>query len=225
MSVRTWFMFATGLAEPLSVPVGTKAAMIAHVENIERVLGIKRTTFENNPTHWDTHFDKGLFAGVSDEVLCETVEHHNTWVRCTYRDFAKWSAAPVENGEQLAPADCELFWFGCQELTVPVDRWTRQYYVARMDHVYDVLRGRESEEGVRLDAPKLTPKQAAAVIRVFGEFIDLHDMRLDVPHGHDYLASSYDGGYDWCGDCARAMHPDDIGLCKRRKCELREELA
>jgi hypothetical protein len=42
-----------------------------------------------------------------------------------------------------------------------------------------------------------SPKQAAAVVTLFAEYLDDYDMRLDVPNGHDYLASSYNGGYDW----------------------------
>lgn len=223
MSYRTWFEFATGLSKAMTVPPGTKAALVAHVEDVERTLSIERTKFEDNPVHWDTHFKKNLFSAVSDQVLCDTVEKHNRWVRRMYRQFAEWSEKPPTPGETLTPEDCAAFWFGFELLRVPVARWTREFYRARMNNVYDQLRGIESEEGGSLDAPKLTPKQAAAVICVFSQYLDLHDLRLDVPHGHDYLASSYDGGYDWCGTCARAMHPDDVGSCRRRKCELRKE--
>jgi hypothetical protein len=112
---------------------------------------------------------------------------------------------------------------------VPTERWTAEYYKERMDCLYAVMRGRETE-GVSLDVKALTVKQAAAVARLFAEFLDPGDNRLDVPHGHDYLASSYDGGYYWCAGedakpsgCYRAVHPDDIGDCRRRKCPLKEE--
>jgi hypothetical protein len=60
-------------------------------------------------------------------------------------------------------------------------------------------------------------------------------LRLDVPQrpgrkfdGMDYLASSSDGGYEWCsGDhgtgCFKPIHPDHVCECKRKKCPLREE--
>lgn len=225
MSVRTFFMFTAGLASPVLVPAGTRAALTAHVERVESVLGIVRTKFESNPTHWDRADRSVATSPIKDDLLCDTVEEHNRWVRNTYRQFEKWLASPVVDGELLTPVDAELFWFGLEELEVPVTRWTRAFYVERMNQVYDVLRGLESEEGERLEAPKLTPKQAAAVINVFSGYLDTYDMRLDVPDGHDYLASSYDGGYDWCGTCYKAIARDDPRQwnCKRRKCEVREE--
>jgi hypothetical protein len=219
--VRTWFAFASGLAKPVTVPVGTTAALATHVASVEARLGLCVTQYLDNPKHWDHWAMK--FENVSDEVLCETVEEHNRWVRRTYRQLVDWYEKPLASGEVLTPEACAEFWHGFEELVVPPERWTMEYYRARMESAYDVLRGCESEEGRTLGAPKLTPKQASAVIRVFEEYLDRHDLRLEVPWGHDYLASSYDGGYDWCGTCCRAMHPDDVGGCRRKKCELREE--
>ena len=36
------FSLSTGLETPLSVPIGTKAMLIAHVEQMERTLGVRR---------------------------------------------------------------------------------------------------------------------------------------------------------------------------------------
>ena len=92
----------------------------------------------------------------------------------------------------------------------------------KMNHLYEVMRGRP-DDGVSFDETPLTERQAAQVINIFSTYLDEHDMRLDVPRGHDYLASSYDGGYDWCEKCGCAVHPDDIGSCEKKKCPLREE--
>lgn len=89
--------------------------------------------------------------------------------------------------------------------------------------LYEVMRGRKSE-GVTFDEKALTPKQTAKVIILFSEFLDHHDIRLDVPNGRDQLASSTDGGYDWCEKCG-AMDPDDVPDCRKRGCPLRKELA
>lgn len=223
MSYHVFFAFSSGLSAPLKVPVGTRAAIMAHIESVESALPLKRTRYKKNPTHWD-HWKRD-FSKVPDEVLCETVSAHNQWVRQCYEDLARWSENPVEDGEEITPEDAEKFWFGLEELRVPPQRWTEDYYRERMEVIYEVMRGRPTE-GVTFDARKLNPKQAAAVICLFSEFLDTHDIRLDVPNGRDYLASSSDGGYEWCEKCG-PVHPDDIGYdgngCRKRKCPIRAE--
>ena len=105
---------------------------------------------------------------------------------------------------------------------MPPERWTDDYFRDRMEHLYEVMRGRESE-GVTFDAKPLTEKQAASIIRIFDQFLDPCDLRLDVPNGRDYLASSSDGGYDWCEKCG-PMVWDDVGDCRKRGCPLLKEL-
>lgn len=218
MSFHVFFSFSTGLAQPLSVPKGTKAEILAHVEEVERVLGLERTKFGDNPAHW-THWNRN-FDKVPDDLLCKTVEKHNRFVQRLYEQLEAWTREPVADGEQLTPEDAAEFWHGLEMLKVPPARWNREYYRARMDELYEVMRGREAV-GMSLDARTLTPRQAAAVVRIFDQYLDPNDDRLDVPHGYDHLASSYDGGYDWCDKCCRPIHPDDNG-CGRRKCPLRE---
>lgn len=238
MSYHVFFTFAAGLSKTLSVPKGTKKSYLEHVERVEKTLGLARVRYQDNPVHWDDF--KRDFSKIDDELLCQTVLKHNAWVRQSYADFTFWSEHPFTVGkghqdqfpntafpagweaEQITPDDAKLFWHGFEMLEVPVDRWTREYYVSRMEHLYEVMRGRE-HEGVSFDAKRLNEKQAAAVIRLFAEYLDAHDMQLDVPRHHDYLASSYDGGYEWCDNCGCAVHPDDIGSCKKKKCPLREE--
>ena len=224
MSVQVFFAFSSGLAVTLKVPTGTKQALLTHVEEVEAILGLKRSKYKDNPVHWD-HWDPEYRAGfpkVDDELLCKTVGSHNDWVRHTYRKFGEWSAHPVEGGEEITSEEAALFWHAFQELSVAPRRWTADYYRSRMESLYEVMRGRESE-GVSFDVKALTPAQASAVIRIFEPFLDSHDLRLEAPHGHDYLASSYDGGYSWCDKCFRAMTPDDGACCPRRKCPLADQ--
>lgn len=223
MSFHTFFAFSTGLTAPRLVPVGTKARLLAHVEEVERTLGLKRATSDSGAywDHWDPAYRAG-FPDVDDEVLCQAVDAHNALVRRFYADLQEWAETPPADGETLTPEGAAEFWHGLVELQVEPGRWTRAFYTKRMEHLYEVMRGRESE-GVTLDAKALTPVQAAAVIRIFDGYLDSHDCRLDVPHGHDHLASSYDGGYDWCGTCCRAMIWEDARRCRRHKCELKEE--
>lgn len=250
MSYHTFFTLAAGLKKPIRVPKGTLAACQDHIERVERCLGFETTQYGDNPPHWKSTEPKD---DVDDELFCDVASAHNRWVRWLYGKLAEWSRTPkrkkladgwhtnqwprptddrwrlmpgnygkpVET-EMLTPDDAQTFWHGLEDIPVPAERWTRNYYVERMQHVYEVMRGAE-REGVIFDAPALTTKQAAAVINLFSEFLDEHDMRLDVPRGRDYLASSYDGGYDWC-DTHGAVSRDDGICCSNKKCDLRQEL-
>jgi hypothetical protein len=227
MSFQVFFMFASGLATPLKVPSGTKQRIIDHVLEVEKVLSLKREKFEDNSVHWD-HFDdnyrNGFPSVTDDEILCSTIRDHNEWVRSVYKDFADWAEKPVADGETITPDDAQEFWHGFSELTVPLARWTDGYYRDRMEHLYEVMRGR-SNQGVDFDARPLTVKQAAAVINLFATYLDIGDIRLDVPNGYDHLAASIDGGYTWCEKCG-PVHPgdyDDETGCGKRKCPLRNE--
>ena len=216
MSYHMYFAFSQGLAAPMMVPKGTKDRLNEHVRQVEKTLKIKRTKFLDNPEHWNGF--KLDYSHVSDKELCEIADKHNAWVRWVYEQFCEWSKTPPEDGEQITPEEAQEFWPGLTMIEVPPNRWTPEYYTARMECLYEVMRGRESE-GISFDAKALTEKQAANVIRLFAEFLDRGDRRLDVPKGHDYLASSYDGGYEWCEKCG-AVCPDDVAQCRRRKCPL-----
>jgi len=221
MSVHVFFSFSSGLSSPLSVPAGTKDSCIAHVTGVEQKLCIPRVQYKDNPPHWDTLFKWDIKA-IDDALLCETVIEHNQWVQSLYEAFGKWSKTPVADGEELTPADAQEFWFGLELLEVPLEKWTQDYYRNRMEHLYEVMRGRDSE-GVSFDTKALTVRQAAEVIILFSEYLDSGDIRLDVPAGYDELAASSDGGYEWCDRCGKAIHPDDIARCHRRKCPLKED--
>jgi len=250
MSYHTFFTLAAGLKKPIRVPKGTLAACQDHIERVERCLGFETTQYGDNPPHWKSTEPKD---DVDDELFCDVASAHNRWVRWLYEKIGEWARTPArkkltdgwhENHyprphedrwrlmsgnygkpvetEVLTPADAQTFWHGLVDIQVPVERWSKDYYIDRMQHLYEVMRGNE-REGVNFDAPKLTTKQAAAVINLFSEFLDEHDMRLDVPRGRDYLASSYDGGYDWC-DTHGAVSRDDGICCSNKKCDLRQEL-
>jgi hypothetical protein len=226
MSFHVFFAFSTGLVKPLHAPLGTKVSIAAHVEEVETALGLKRISNgigEDYPIYWDYNTRPGGASArkIDDEVMCRVVSAYNKWVRQLYDDFEEWASKPPDKFEVITEKDAAGFWFALVELKVPPERWSREYYVERMEHLYTVMRGHE-DEGVNFDAKALTPKQAAAVIRIFDRYLDDYDARLDVPHGHDHLASSYDGGYDWCGTCCRPMIWEDAMACRRRKCELRE---
>ena len=242
MSYKVHFSFSWCIAGTLTVPAGTKAAALAHVERVESVLGLKRVSpgkenvkayGPNYPARWNSW--KRDFSKIDQDLLCKTVEDHNAWVRQMYDQFGAWAKTPfqpttwIKESEQLTPADAREFWHGFEIIHLTPDLWSRDYYRARMESVYSVMRGVESE-GCSFDAKSLTQQQAGAVINLFSAFLDSHDLRLDVVqnpgrgfNGQDRLASSYDGGYDWCDGCFKPIDYDCIGDCKRRKCPLREE--
>lgn len=219
MAFHVFFAFSTGLAKTIYAPKGTKAAIDEHVKWIEGTLNLEREQYLDNPVHWNS---RNRFDGIADDVLCAAVKEHNAWVRKMYERFGEWSkATPKKPREAITARDAKKFWHVLETLDVPLDRWNMDYYRDRMAHLYDVMRGQESE-GVTFGEKALTPRQAAEVINIFSTYIDEWDLRLDVPKDRDYLASSYDGGYSWCYKCFRPIAEDDLD-CKKRGCPIMSE--
>ncbi len=221
MSFHVFFSMSVGLSCPLMVPKGKLAEILRHVQWVEAELGYKTEQYRDNPKHWKTTAPK---EGVSDETYCETAEAHNDYVRSLYDDFGKWSKEPSEDGEIITPDDAKQFWHGLQTINVPLSRWTKEYFKARMDALYETMRGRDAE-GVSFDAKPLTIEQASAVITLFDQYLDDHDIRLEVPKGYDSLYSSDD--YAWCDKCG-AVHWDDVDYeikrCRKKGgCSLRRD--
>jgi hypothetical protein len=113
-------------------------------------------------------------------------------------------------------------------IEVPYWRWTAEHYHNRMEHAYEVMRGRSSE-GEHFDEEPLSIRQANAVIRVFSRWMDADDVRLEVPNGHDELKRSDDGGYSWCENCG-AVDGSEVrwqaARCERaQECPLRQLFA
>ena len=100
MSYEVFFSMSTGLAKTFHVPAGSKASILQHIEEVERVLGLKRSKYLDNPVHWD-NFDPAMrdgFPGIEDELLCSTVEAHNRWIRMWYERLSHWSEHPFRRG-------------------------------------------------------------------------------------------------------------------------------
>jgi len=218
MSFHVFFDMSVGLNSSLHVPTSTLDEIRAHIAHVEDVFGLEATQYRDNPPHWKSRTPS---KEVTDEVYCEVASEHCAWVRRLYRKFGEWSKTPITDGEELTPEIAKTFWHGLTMIEVPPERWTDDYYRERMEHLYEVMRGRESE-GVTFDTKALTEKQAAAVIRIFDQFLDPGDLRLDVPNGYDHLASSSDGGYDWCEKCG-PMVWEDVPDCRKRGCPLKKE--
>jgi hypothetical protein len=221
MSFHVFFEFSQGFSGPMTVPKGTLKRIVDHVQWVESELGYETEQYRDNPKHWKTTKPK---EGVSDETYCEVAEEHNMFVRYLYSDFSKWAETPPADGEIITQDDAKEFWHGLQTIIVPTSRWTKEYYIARMQALYETMRGRDSE-GMSFDAKSLTIEQADAVITMFDQYLDSHDVRLAVPVGYDSLYSSDD--YAWCDKCG-AIHWDDVEYrikhCRKRGgCSLRRD--
>jgi len=221
MPHHVFFMFSSGLEKPIRAPAGTKGAIARHVEYVERTLNLTRTQYEDNPWHWDHRLDKA-WANISDDALCNAVTVHNRWVRGLYLKFDEWAKDPVVGGDTITPEDAKGFWGALRILSVPMERWSEQYYFERMEYVYSVLRGHECA-GTEMRAEALTAEQARDVIWLFSQWLDRWDSDIEVPLGCDHIASSKDGGYIWCDNCG-AVTEDHVAECEDPKCPARRDM-
>lgn len=203
---RTYFFFIRGLSASLYVPKGTLAGIQQHVAQVEKRFSLKIETYKNGSRHW---CDRSIHAAeiskdIKDEDYCNWAQGHNDWMRWLYGKFCEWSEKPAVDGETITPEDAEQFWHALCEIPIPLTRWTQDYFKSRMDHAYRVMRGQESE-GIKLFAPELTPQQAGAVIRIFSDWLDLWDTRLEVCRDMDELTEEY----HWCEQCGEAIYYED----------------
>lgn len=218
MSYAVLFDFATGLERPVIAPVGTLARIREHVAHVEKALGLRSERYLENPAHWTR--ESLRCEGVDDAVLCREARAHNEWVLQLFRDFGRWHAEPAPTpSETITNEDAQTFWHALARIEVPRERWTETYYVEEMGDLYEVLRGRPTG-GVSSDVRPLSAEQAGAVIRLIEPYVGVGDPRLEVPKGHDHLATSDD--YVWCSTCGRGAYPDDARRCRRRGCEARK---
>ncbi|MFH0995783.1 MAG: hypothetical protein V1844_09845 [Pseudomonadota bacterium] len=216
MSYKMFFEFSSGLTGPIQAPKGELQRILDHVKSVEESLGYETEQYKDNPKRWKSTKPSD---GVTNKVFCEVAEDHNRFVMRLFDAASDWHEKPPADCETITPEDATKFWHGLRLIHVPPERWTGDYYRARMESLYDVMRGRESD-GVTFNEKPLTPRQAAQVINLFSPFLDESDLRLDVPKGHDYLASSCDGGYVWCEKCG-AVTSEHAEMCQKRKCPVR----
>jgi hypothetical protein len=218
MSYRIFFELSFGLSTPIIVPKGTLSEITKHIQKVENELGFKTEQFKDNQPHWVNTEPKN---GISNEQLCNIAEEHNTYVRWLYGLFERCTKEPPKDGEAITPEDAAKFWHGLQLIDVPIEKWNGDYYQQRMIALYEAMRGRETEGNI-FDSKPLTAKQAGDVINLFAQYLDLEDIRLDVPIGQDYLTNE-DYDHVWCDKCGGLVTYQHAYGCKKRKCYLKEE--
>lgn len=164
-----------------------------------------------------------------------TVRNHNADVRAFYQDLGVWQKRKWKRGESetITPAQAVEFWGGLQILELPRKLWDEDHFRAYMEHLHTLLT-RGSSDGVELDCPPFNPSQAGAILELLEAEIDEwgYDMRFAIPldadlQPYDCIASSVDGGYDWCSKCGPIHSNDFRARCrvcpnaKTGKCDLK----
>ena len=215
--VEARFVFTMGLREPMVVPAGTLAEAQAHVQHVEKCLGLVAEKYHDNPARW-----RGTTptVEVTDEVLGTVASEHDEWIDWLWCRLSEWFKNPPTGAtEVLTPDGAATFWHGTQAIRVPLERWDERYYRERMEEVYEILRGR-TMRGVTLEQRALTPQQASGVLWLLAEHlrIEVGDQRLEAPRAWEWdskarrhklvqldevqASDGYDGaGYDWCERC------------------------
>lgn len=180
---HAFFDFRAGLKQPLSVCEGHFQSLLNDIASVEQRLGLVREDQGDNVARWKSN----SFDDISDDVLCDTAQKHNQWVRELYN---YWASKP-DGPETLSPEMAQQIWHALTFIRVPPRRWTADYYRHNMERLFDVMVTGE-RDGISFDVDTLTSEQAGQVVLLFSEFLDTHDIRLAVPDGLDFLADSYD---------------------------------
>lgn len=213
MSYQTFFNFSDSLLQDLVVPTGTVKRVRDHICKTAEALQIK--PFDEQAWVWDNN------TAVNDEVLCAAVEEHNRFVMHFHDQLSAWAEKPMSEGETFTVSESKRLFKFLNTMRVPLERWSEEYFIEQMRVIYEVMRGR-SENGITFDAKPLSPEQCDAVLTLFSEFMDKHDVRVAVLKGKDMIGSRYYGEWDWCEKCAASIAVEDRG-CAKRGCPVRKE--
>jgi hypothetical protein len=219
MFQHIFFSLSTDIKETIKLPEGTIKRVTDSIAAVEK-LGVKPTQLKDNSLYWMTRDLVEVFKTNSREDVCRVFGEHNSLIPWLYKLMSQSSKSPSsENVEEMTPQIFHNLVGRLNVIDIPPHCWTPGYFVERMEHFYEVMRGRESEGSVFM-AGTLTPEQAGAVIRML-DFLDPEDHRLEVPLGHDHLTDEY----HWCSKCG-AVHFDDLETriknCPNRPCELED---
>lgn len=230
MSIHVRFSMSTGLKAPITVPEGTLKSITRHIAETTAAL----SPCDGGPL-WGRIDPK-----VTDEVLCNNARRHNDFIENLWDIF--FPAQPHKGAtEQITPEDARGFWFALRPIEVPMNRWTKEHAMLRLEDVFGALRGR-GVQGVNLDAKPLTIEQASAAIYVVKHLFNINVGDLDPQAPRRWVkgdrktarlewvdevqtsACITGHGYEWCEQCgAVALDAGGNLNCPRRKCPLKSE--
>jgi hypothetical protein len=230
MSIEVRFSLSKGLKAPITVPKGTLKDISCHIA--EMVVTI--SPCDGGPL-WGR-----LHSELTDEALCEAAQRHNNWLARLWATF--FPPQPHKGDtEQITPDDAQGFWFALRPIEVPMNRWTKEYAVLRLEEVFHTLRGRP-QRGVHFDAKPLSIEQASAAIYVVTHLFGLDVGTLDPEAPRMWVqgarktarlewvdevqtnACDTGEGYEMCVQCGAVARDAGYNLnCPRRKCPLKNE--
>lgn len=189
------------------------------------------------PDHWTAKLPGALERHHLKQwrtIACDRIRRHRRTVQALYEELTVEGQAKLvaeaamgrTDAVTWTPEEAAELWHATDLEQVPMELWDEDYERETMERMYEVLRGRgDGQYGIR--GRKLTEEQAGAVVWLVEVMLDLphaDSLRLEVPHGHDGLASTDE--YDWCSRCGAIANDDlrsRLRTCpKRKKCELRD---
>jgi hypothetical protein len=224
MSYTFGLNLAQGIIKDITVPKGTKESIWKHIETMEKDIPHLIKVENENYIRWETH---NIFKDIKtwdkeNDRLCSVILDHNNFCWKIHNLLGKCSETTIDGDNEILTNDEFVkFIYGLQTINVEPERWSREYFLAEMNDIYEVLRGRDCK-GRFLDCEPLSIKQCSQVFTLFSEYLDNDDMRLNIPKGYDELmeSDSYDGnGYFWCEmegavirDSCDGEYEDDKGI-------------
>lgn len=244
------FIFSVSLKDQMMVKKGFLESAKTHLDYVAVKLGfvVERqepsAAYPNGVAHWRIPHD--LEKKIDGALYCRVAMEHAEWLEDTKENLRKWSKEPpTGETEWLRPEDCIEFWYGLSPIEVPFEKWSREYFIWRMETVYQFLRTGEAEGCNSNGVKPLSVEQADLVIWMISELLhlDRHDVRMSVPkkwrwirrpgsRGRMVLKQTdviqpdglYDGnGYLFCEQCGPILDGYEGTGCPRRKCPVRTE--
>ncbi|HND33365.1 MAG TPA: hypothetical protein PLA94_25375 [Myxococcota bacterium] len=251
-SVDMTFTFSVGIKEQMAVKKGFLKDVKAHLERVVVKLGFvvsrkePSDLYPHGTAYW--YLPRDVEKELDGELYCRIAMDHAAWLEYVTEDLRRWSKEPPKGEtELLRPEDCVEFWYGLSQIHVPFEKWSREYFIWRMEAAYAFLRGYEVEGHSANGMKPLSIEQANTVIWMMAELLhlDRHDVRMEAPKKWRRVRKSVGGrgrmvlkqtdmlepcdghngeGYAFCESCGPVVQEYGSTGCPRRKCPLREEL-
>jgi len=200
--VHIFFGFSEGIKRDIFVPKHKLDFVKQTVEDQMDALGIEEIP---EGFYLESH---ALKAIGDDDDLCEFASEQNDLVETAYLMVEAATAESTADNTELLTQECfKSILPMLKEVTVPIDRWSKQYHKEQMTKVFEILRG-EKIKKVIWDIPALSVEQAAGVVWLIDVVlgVDRHQNDLAVCKGEEFLSSGDE--YFWCENCGAVDYED-----------------